>query len=382
MRRSSSTWLSRIAAALLSGTALVTGAVTGVAARPWPCLPPVFDGGQRLHALPAPRIFWLDLLLRQHELCWRSPTAPGELRVALFGNSAVYGLATRAEQTFGGLLNQHFAADGVPAHLYNLAFVVPYQVRDAVIIHEMLAYDPDVFVYPITLADFFHVAPLPYPLVVQFFERNRGTVAALANTAPIGLAEPFKLYGASFARHPTRFWWYDSFREAGAFLRLGAQAHAQYITERITSPAPLPSADGSRGGAPYDCQRVKRNQTTVFRNWETWNILAYLQHLRETRHIEVLIINWPVSHEPIDECYNAGYTNDALAEYDRWLADEVARRGLHYLDLQNLLPPGEFIDSRHVTAAGHQRIAEAVARTLDPLLRDLAKRPPETDTPP
>ena len=367
----------------LGGAVLAATAETGVAARPWPCLPPVFDSGQRLHPLPAPRIFWLDPLLRQHEICWRSPATPGELRVALFGNSAVYGLGFAPAQTFGGLLNRHFAENGVPAHLYNLAFVVPYQVRDAVIMHEILAYDVDVFVYAVSLPDFMHVAPMPYPPAMQFFNSNRRTVEALADTPPRGLEEPFKLFAAWYARKPAPTWWYDRFREAGALLRVGAQVSAQRIAERITGIAPPAAPVESRRGVPYDCEKVKRNHAKWFRNWQTWNILAYLQQLRETRGVEVLVVNWPVSNEPIGECYNAGYTSTALAEYDRWLADEVARRGLRYLDVQNLLPPEEFIDSRHVTGAGHQHIAGAVAAALDPILRDVAaRRSPGADTSP
>lgn len=128
--------------------------------RPWACLPPVFDRGLRLHPLPNPQVFWLELLLRQHELCWRRPVTPDELRVAVFGSSAVYGYPLPPEEAFTALINERFVADDVPAHLFNLAFVASYQVRDALLIAQALAYQPDVIVYPVTLADFPHRAPL------------------------------------------------------------------------------------------------------------------------------------------------------------------------------------------------------------------------------
>src|SRR5215470_5552354 len=176
MRRSSSTSRSRrAAAALLAWVAFaaLNAPPSVAAARPWLCLPPVFDGGQRLLALPAPRILWLEPLLRQHELCWRSPTTPDELRVALIGSSAVYGFPLPVEQTLGNVLNQHFAAAGIHARLFNLAFVNPSQVRDALIIHELLRYRADVIVYPMTLSEFQHAAPIPFVTIIDFFARNR-----------------------------------------------------------------------------------------------------------------------------------------------------------------------------------------------------------------
>src|SRR2546426_105394 len=99
MRRSSSTWL-------FSAVLLALTAARPVAAAPALCLPPVFDGGRRLHQMPAPRVYWLQLLLRQHELCWRPPARPDELRVVLGGNSAMFGFPLPVEETFGYLLNE------------------------------------------------------------------------------------------------------------------------------------------------------------------------------------------------------------------------------------------------------------------------------------
>src|SRR5262245_5810935 len=92
-------------------------------ARPWLCLPPAFDQGRRLHPLPNPDVYWLEIMLRQHELCWRAPRTPNELRVLLLGSSAVYGFPLPVEETLSGYLNDHFARTGTPAHMFNLGFV-------------------------------------------------------------------------------------------------------------------------------------------------------------------------------------------------------------------------------------------------------------------
>jgi len=110
---------------------LLLGAATPALARPSFCLPPVFDRGLRLHPLPAPKVYWLELLFRQHEICWRKPASPDELRVALVGNSAMYGFPLAVEDSFAYRMNDDFVRRGVPAHVFNLGFVTTYQVKDA-----------------------------------------------------------------------------------------------------------------------------------------------------------------------------------------------------------------------------------------------------------
>src|SRR6185503_4423070 len=97
-------WRSRILPALAS--LMLAAAAAPAGATPRLCLPPAFDGGQRLFSLPSPYVFWLAPLLRQHELCWRRPASPDERRIVLIGNSAVYGYPLEAERTMSAVLNQ------------------------------------------------------------------------------------------------------------------------------------------------------------------------------------------------------------------------------------------------------------------------------------
>ena len=377
MRPNSSTSRSRRAvAALLTwlGLTAVAGPPAVAGARPWLCLPPVFDGGQRLLALPAPRIFWLELLLRQHELCWRSPATAGELRVALFGSSAVYGFPNPVEQTLGERLNRHFAEAGVPARLYNLAFVNPSQVRDAVIIHQALPYEPDVIVYAMTLSEYQHIAPVPFKPVIQFFENNRASVANLAAESPPGLELPIERWREAMERRATAPWPVDALREAGAFLRIAAAANAQWFVRQMHSDRPWVDSRQRTHVTDYDCADIERNLKTNFRNWQDWNVLAYLQYLHETRGIEVLIVSWPVVREPHGDCYNARFTTAAFEDYLAWVAQETKTRHLAYVDLHDLVPTDAFIDSIHLAPDGHRRVADGIARALDPILTALLER--------
>ena len=45
------------------------------------CLPSLAEEGRRLHEMPSPSVYWLDLLLRQHEACWTADEPRERLRV-------------------------------------------------------------------------------------------------------------------------------------------------------------------------------------------------------------------------------------------------------------------------------------------------------------
>lgn len=355
-----------IAALWLFSLAATAAAATPADPQPF-CLPPVFEGGRRLHELPTPHLYWLELAVRQHELCWRRPPAP-ETRVALFGSSAVYGLPLRVEETLGERLNAQLAADGIAAHVFNLGWVNPYQIRDAVILDRILPFGPDVIVYPVTAAEFAHYAPLNYSTVTPFFESNAEAVRALSASPPPGLVEPFARYAAWLDRRPLppRAW--TRLRELGAFVRAAARGHADrwlpWLVPGLSRP-PLPL----RGRQTrYDCDEVLRKAARDFTDFEEWSILPYLQQLQDEQGIRVLVVNWPVAHEPVDDCYNVRFPNKLVARFNFWLATETAARGLAYLDLHDALPATAFFDSLHLDANGHAAVAERIYPALTPLL--------------
>ena len=341
-------------------------------ARPWLCLPPIFDGGQRLHGLP-PRVFWLELLLRQHELCWRAQPDPSEVRIALVGNSAVYGFPNAAGETLAGFLNMHFVTRHVPAHVFNLASVLTYQLRDAVVIHEASRYEPDVLLYPLTLSDFMHVAPAEFPVLTEFFASNKHSLYALAQNPPPGLVEPLAAYRALLERQGPRNGPLYRLREIGALLRVAAQQHAEALAFTLTSIPPQPFKTSKHRKAQYNCKKTEESMMTDFQNWSTWSVLGYVAQLQQ-QGLRVVVVNWPITHEPVDRCYNYRYTNAAVAEFNQQLAAETQARELPYVDLHDFLPPDDFVDSLHVSPAGQHKIAERLAEVLDPLVGEIADR--------
>jgi hypothetical protein len=236
-------------------------------------------------------------------------------------------------------------------------------------VHEALAYDPDVIVYALTLADMTHVAPLPYPPpLARFFELNADTVAALSEAPPPGLDEPFQLYRPVGERAAWRVI-ADHVRQLGFVAHSVAQRHADGLARRFGATPRPPRRPLTRKQPTYDCDTTLAQNDTIFRDFESWNALAYLADIQARSGRAVLIINWPVAEERQGACYNRRYGTALIAAYNRWLGEEAARLGVHYLDLHDLLSPDQFIDSLHVTPAGHQRIADRVAAALVPIVR-------------
>jgi hypothetical protein len=361
----------RLAAALAASILFVAARSD---ARPHLCLPPVYEGGQRLHEMPDARIFWLELAMRQHEICWRQPARP-EARIALLGSSAVYGFPLPVEKTFGALVNQSFAARGVPAHLFNLAWVNPYQLRDAVIFHEALRYEPDVVVYAITAQEFNHTAPVVWPSLLRFFGNNSDVLAEMVAAPPPGLEGPLDAYGRWLNRNPKVRGRWPELREVGRYVRNSSRLYARDAA-RLLHPSLPPTPDKPRQHQTnYDCAKTRERVAQQLDRFPDWNILAYLEEERARHGFEVVIVYWPIAHEPLGECYNVRFTQAIVDRFAEWVRTESERRGFHYLDLHDALPPERFVDSLHVSAEGHAQVAERVAAELDPLVeRAVARR--------
>jgi hypothetical protein len=56
--------------------------------------------------------------------------------------------------------------------------------------------------------------------------------------------------------------------------------------------------------------------------------VADLEQIRRTRGVEILLINLPVLHLPVGECYNVRYGQAVLADFVAWAASDARLRGL------------------------------------------------------
>jgi hypothetical protein len=366
----------RICRVRLAGAAffLILGAAPAwpgvVAWTPSWCLPPIFEGGERLHALPMASVFWLPPLLRQHQLCHAARSHPDELRAIVIGSSGVLGFPLLFDETFTARLNEYLSAHGVAARVFNLGFLYPYELRDALVLRAALDYRPDLIVYAVTLADFPHQAPFPFPAIRAFFEANDTAVHELARAGVPGLEEPIRRYDAALVERTgaTRYWGY--LQVMGALARAAAHDQAEALALWV-DPATRPATSSQRQNN-YDCNDTLAHAIRLYKNWQDWNIFAYLQQVHETSGVPVLVMSLPIAHEPIGKCYNVRYPSAAVERFNRWVQAECDARDFGYIDLHDLLPAQEFLDPLHPSAEGHRRIAEQLAPRIETLLRERA----------
>lgn len=358
MRPSSSTWRSSSTRILLF---LV--AVSAATARAEICLPPVFEGGRRL-VFDEMHVGSLNLLLRQHEVCWRSPASPDERRVFVLGNSSVLGFPHGADDTAIEILNRRFAEDGVAAHLFNLGFVYTYNLKDTLILREALRYEPDVIVLSVMLNDLVHVAPLRYLPIVKFFNGNSREVERFANEAPTAMGEPFALWRDFQADEVRGLAAWRTFRDAGRLVRIATRNWALDLRRQWFPDMPPTRPPNERD---YECDEAVTAFEERHADWQAWNPLAYLEQVRAETGAEILVVNWPAARNPQGRCFNHRYTFRALRFYRNWIAEQARSRGFHFVDLQPDFPQDEFFDSIHPSTAGQVTIA----RLIEPHLREL-----------
>ena len=98
-------------------------------------------------------------------------------------------------------------------------------------------------------------------------------------------------------------------------------------------------------------------------------MLEYLAKLRRETGVEVLVVNWPVAHEPRGDCYNVRYPTAAFQDYVDWMEETSETLGLEYLDLHDLLTRREFVDSVHPTVRGQRKVALRLGNKIAALLR-------------
>lgn len=289
----------------------------------------------------------------------------------LLGNSSVFGHDLPADRTVAELTSRELARRGVNAHVFDLAWVTSYQLKDALILNEALRYEPDAIVWTVSPVDLKHRAPLPHEAMNGFFQENADELCRFMDERPAGLTEPLELYRPVVTVDPlTRPW--RRLRQLGRFTQSAVRQYGAALT-RALAPAALAAAPpGRRRGRfwkrDYDCAAVKRGWKEQFTGWQEWNALAWLEQLQKERGIPVLVVGWPIAGELVWGCYNQFYPTEFPPAVRSWLAAETSRRGLHYLDLQWAVPVTDFTDTIHLGAAGHARVAGRLAPAVARLL--------------
>lgn len=306
-------------------------------------------------------MYSLATLFGQHEACRQSRRETPAERVFLFGNSVVYGHPLRAERSPASFLERDLGELGIAARAFNLAMHYPYQLKTALLVRESLSYAPDAIVYGTAMEEMMHLAPIDDVTLARFFAVNSQRVLAFAAEEPPGLSEPLaayaaKLEGASRLRLAGR-----ELQELGRLARILVRKHARSVRALLAPSWTPPELREEPKPARYDCAETEAHAALVYANWKTWNVLAYLEQVQRTSGAPVVVVAWPIAERRIGACYNWRLPAALVEDFLAWLEAETRARGLAYLDLHDLLGPGDFFDDLHTTAEANEKIAERLA---------------------
>ncbi len=301
----------------------------------------------------------LDQLFAAHHIA--QPKAADEFRVALLGDSAVWGYLLRADQTQAACINalDLRTSDGRRVRAYNLGYPTLTVIKDLLILRRVLDHAPDLIVWSTSLASLYPSDQLDFPLILAHREEVSALQAEYA----------FKLDQYPL---PPRHWSERTFfgqrRAAADWLRhqlyapAWASTRLDHILARFVAPHPtnlLP--DDNVLSVNVLRLRQAGNITPEDLNFD---VLKAGVELAAGRGVPSVLVNEPIyRNETHPLRYNTYYPRWAYDGYRTAFEAVAQREGWRYFDLWDAAPPDQFTDTDfHLTAAANCAYAERMIR--------------------
>jgi hypothetical protein len=300
----------------------------------------------------------LDAMFATHEIAG-TPKAADEYRVLVIGDSAVWGVLLRQEETLSGYLNaaDYRTSGGKRVRVYNVGYPIQSLMKDVLLLQHAMRYQPDLILWMVTLESFapnqqldsFLVKANPEParqlistydlkidpddpkfVVPNFFDRT-----IVGQRRPLADMMRLQLYGAAWAitridqRYPK-------------FYEPHMEDFGTDVTWQGFAPQPL-AADK----LAFDVLKAG---------------------FGVAGQVRVILVNEPIfiSHGVNSDLrYDFFYPRWAYDEYRSLLSEQARANGWNYTDLWNIISPDQFTDSAvHVTPFGSRQLAERVGAII------------------
>jgi len=283
----------------------------------------------------------LDAMFASHQVV--QPKAADEYRVFLIGDSSVWGILLRPEQTLAGQLNAMDlrTCDGKRMVFYNLGYPTLSLDKDLTILKQAMQYQPDQVIWLVTLESFPGINPQASPLTTP--PASNPSLPPFLNTL---LAERrsaadwyrLQLYGVMWA---------------------ATGIDQDYPTDYTPAARDLANDPTLNGVAQTDLSSM-----LSFAPFE-----AGLAALGNT---PLWLVNEPIMISDganSDIRYNFYYPRWAYDQYRTLMAHASSGQtwtpGWHYLDAWDLVPESQFTNSAiHLTPAGEGMLAQYLAQDL------------------
>lgn len=306
----------------------------------------------------------LEALFASHKLA-STPKAEDEFRVFVIGDSSVWGFLLENEDTLAAQLNQKgLYSNGKRMVFYNLGYPTISLTKDLLLLDYAMQYQPDAFLWLVTLESFPYEKQTFTPLVQYNPQRVRRLIETYdlnINPDSPDFAEPgFWERTIVGQRRPLA----DMLRLQLYAPLWAATGIDQYVPEEYR-----PRADDLEAVSEYyDLQSPELTVDDI-----AFDVLAAgMAHAGE---VPVLLVNEPMyisQGENSDLHYNFFYPRWAYDEYRRLLAKQAAEHGWAYTDLWQAVEHSEYTNSAiHLTPRGTGQLAEALEPQVQALISNL-----------
>lgn len=302
-----------------------------------------------------------DVMFAAHEISGEKPA--DELRVALIGDSSIWGEGLSNEETLAGQWNQaNIQCNGRPVKFYNLGYPHPSILKDLIFIEETVARQPDVILWFVTLNTVMNQFRL-HPFITENRTRALGIIERydlpFAPRKALTEQEPAFYDHTLLGQRVFLARWLKLQILGLVWSATGEDMHAEPVHSN-TLAHDVPKNPDYRE-LPPGADLTSRLLLEAF---PAGHDLA--------GEIPVLLVNEPIFVAQgfnSEIRYNDLYPRWAYDLYREVLATQAESAGWSYLDLWNAVPAEHFVDTpMHVNATGERLLMEA----LNPALLSLA----------
>jgi hypothetical protein len=303
-------------------------------------------------------LYSLPAMFASHEIAGAAK-APDEYRVVLVGDSSVWGILLRPEQTLAGQLNTADLAICGGRHLraFNLGYPTIALTKDLMVLDQVNLYHPDLVVWLTTLEAFPRDKQLASPIV----SNNPAILSGLAARYHL----QFNLNDPALARMD---WW-------GRTIIGQRRPLADLL--RLQFYGVLWAATGIDQEYSTNYERAQRDLDSdiTFHGWQPPTLppeglaLDVLDAgMNAVAATPALLVNEPIlvsTGKNSDLRYNFYYPRWVYDQYRQILAGRSQQKGWSYLDLWNLAPENEFTNSAiHLTPAGEALLTQRLGAAI------------------
>jgi hypothetical protein len=304
-------------------------------------------------------LYNLDAMLASHKLAGAAKP-PGEYRVLLVGDSSVWGILLRPEETLASQLNNSplpTTCTGQSIRVYNLGYPTISLTKDLMLLDQVRRYEPDLIVWLTTLEAFPRDKQLTSPVVANNAQRVRD------------LIDRYKL---QLDPHD------PALAQTNGWSRtIIGQRRALADLLRLQFYGMLWGATGIDQEYPADYPPAQRDldPDPTFHGWQPPTLDSSLLALdvlqagmQAAGEIPILLVNEPIlvsTGANSDIRYNFFYPRWVYDQYRQLLTDLSQQQDWSYLDLWNAVPQSQFTNSAiHLTPMGESMLMQVLSKTI------------------